>query len=189
MNREETGKIVAVIIASCPAQSSRFTAASTVAMINAYESLLSDLSYEQCDAACRLLLQTRTWMPSVAEIRSAALDLTRGAVIAGGEAWGSVTRAIRERGSWRTPGVDFVFNDPVTARCVALMSWRDLCASENSVADRARFIELYDKLAIEARREAQSPALAAAREQRELGNGQAQQIGKLIALVARKDEP
>lgn len=188
MNKEETGAIVAVIIASCPAQSARFTPASTVAMINAYSSLLADLSYEQCDAACRLLLQTRTWMPSVAEIRSAALDLTRGAVRAGGEAWGSVTKAIREQGSWRTPGTDFVFNDPVTARCVALMNWGDLCASENSVADRARFIELYDKLATETRREAQSPMLSAARQQREVG-GQAQQIGNLIALVAGKDEP
>ena len=40
-----------------------------------------------------------------------------------------------------------LFTDPVTAQCVASLRWRELCDSENQAADRARFVELYDKLA------------------------------------------
>lgn len=189
MNREDTAKILVVIRAAYPAQSSKLGTSQQLDMLDAYHSLLGDLTYEQCNAAVRVLLQTRQYMPSVAEIRSTALDLERGPVRAGGDAWGSVLRAIREQGVYRTPGVEFVFHDPTTARCVAALGWTELCNSENSVADRARFIELYDKLATESRREMQAPQLAAAREHRQLNAEQATEVGKLIALVAGKEQP
>ena len=183
MNRQEAGKIVTVIMAACPAQSSRLDGDRVRAMVDAYESLLSDLTYEQCNAAVAVLLQTRTWMPSVADIRATALELVRGPVKPGGEAWGSVLRAIREKGVYRLPGTDFVFNDSTTAKCVAAMGWENLCNSENAVADRARFVELYDQLAAQTRREATSPVLAAAAEARALP--EAKPIGALVGDVLR----
>ena len=168
MNRQETAKLVAVIRSACPAQGGKLTNQQQLEMLDAYHALLSDLTYEQCNAAVCVLLQTRSWMPSVADIRSTALDLDRGPSRPGGEAWGSVQRAIHEQGVYRRPGVDFVFHDSTTARCVAALGWTELCNSELQTADRARFIELYDKLAAETRRELQAPQLAAARERREL---------------------
>lgn len=171
MNRNEAAKIVAVIVAACPSQAGRLDASRATSMVDTYATLLEDLSYEQCNAAVRVLLQTRTWMPSVAEIRSAAIELQRGPVAPGGSAWGAVKRAIHEQGSYRRPGVDFVFHDPVTARCVSALGWQDLCLSDNEIADRARFIELYDRLAIQEQRESLSPLLAAAGDQRKLASG------------------
>jgi hypothetical protein len=169
MNRQEASRIVAVIIAACPAQSGRLDAGRASSMVDTYASLLADLSYEQVNAAVTVLLQTRTWMPSVADIRGTALELARGPVRPGGEAWGSVLRAISEQGVYRTPGDDFVFRDAITARCVSALGWTVLCNSENQAADRARFIELYDRLASQSLREAQSPQLgAAATHQRQL---------------------
>jgi Loader and inhibitor of phage G40P len=168
MNRQEAARLVAVVFAACPAQSSKLDQQRQLAMVDAFASLLEDLSYEQANAAVRALLQTRSWMPSVADIRATALELERGPVAAGGEQWGTVLRAMREQGAYREPGVDFVFHDAVTAKCVQSMGWRELCLSENTVADRARFTDLYDKLAQQSHREALSPALAAAKLRREI---------------------
>ncbi len=168
MNRQESAKIVAVIVAACPGQSVKLDKERLTAMVDTFSLLLSDLSYEQVNASVVVLLQTRTWMPSVADIRSTALELARGPVGAGGEAWGRVLRAVSMEGCYRVPGVDFVFADPVTARCVAAFGWQQLCLSENQIADRARFIDLYDKLAVQDRREEQSPLLSEAVRRREL---------------------
>ena len=179
MNREEASKIVAVMLAAVP--SHRVEAKAVPQMINAYADLLGDLTYEQCNAALRVLLQTRTWLPSVADIRSAALELQRGPVRAGADAWGGVLRAIKAEGIYREPGVDFVFSDPTTAKCVEAFGWRNLCESENQVSDRARFVELYDKLAAQGQREAQSPQLGAAVEHRQIAKADARALVNGIA--------
>lgn len=166
MTRQEAAKLVAVIIASCPAQSSKLDRERQLGMVDAFEALLGDLEYAHASAAVRVLLQTRSWMPSVADIRATVLELERGPVRAGGDAWGGVLAAIKGEGAYRTPGVDFTFRDPITARCVAALGWQELCLSENNTADRARFIELYDKLAQQDRKEQTSPLLAAAAEHR-----------------------
>lgn len=181
MTYEETGRLVAIMLAAVP--SHRVDAKGVRDMVAAYASLLDDLTYEQCNAALRVLLQTRTWLPSVADIRLAVVDMQRGPVKAGADAWGNVLKAISSKGSYRRPGVDFQFSDPVVARCVEAMGWSNLCLSENATADRARFIELYDKLAAQGTREAQSPALAAAREAQQLG---APEPLSLVANLARR---
>lgn len=185
MKQSEAAKLVAVLLVAFPSQGSRLSSVQQTTMAEMFADMLSDLSYEQCNAALRVLIQTRQFLPTVAEIRSTALELARGPAPSGGEQWGSVTRAMREKGAWRVPGEDFVFNDPITAKCVQAMNWTALCLSENSVADRARFIELYDKLAGDARREAQAPALAAAREQREIAAGNVSTLA-LVEGVAKK---
>jgi hypothetical protein len=161
MTRDEAAKLVAVMLAAVP--SHRVDARSVPGMVVAYADLLGDLSYEHCNAALRVLLQTRTWLPSVADVRSAALELSSGPVRAGGDAWGSVLQALKHEGAYRTPGKDFVFADSVISKCVDRLGWQELCLSENQVSDRARFIELYDQFAVQNRREQQSPILGEAR--------------------------
>lgn len=182
MNRQEAARIVAVIIAACPSQGIKLDVPRTNSMIDTFTALLGDVTYEQANAAVTVLLQTRSWMPSVADIRSTALEMSRGPAAPGAQAWGAVLRAIQAEGAYRAPGSDFVFSDPVTARCVAALGWRELCLSENTVADRARFIEMYDKLAAQDQREQQAPMLSAARQQRELESG----ATNLISMTARR---
>ena len=185
MNLQESAELVGCALVAFPSQGGKLNDAQQVTLAKVWHDTLGDLTYEQCRTALNVLIQTRQFLPTVSEIRSAVLDLERGPVTAGGDAWGDVLAAMKSKGAHRTPGIDFTFPDVTTARCVQRLGWRDLCLSENTVADRARFIELYDKLATETRREKQAPVLAAAREQRELGES-TQQAGKLIALVAGK---
>jgi hypothetical protein len=125
--------------------------------------MLADLDYAVANAAAERLIATSKWIPTIAEIREACLAITAGPKVPGGEAWGAVMRAIGRFGAYRTPGVEFNLEDPIAQRCVLSLGWRELCLSENAIADRARFIELYDQLATTTRVAALSEGLPAQR--------------------------
>jgi hypothetical protein len=188
VTRQEAGKLVSVMIAAT-AQGSRLSREAVDDMITAYAALLADLDYARCNAAVRVLLQSKSWIPAVADIRKVVLELERGPVRPAGDAWGEVLRAVSRYGAWRSPGVDFQFADPEVARCVHALGWKVLCLSEDQTADRARFIELYGQVASQERREQQAPLLALARVSRE--NGELQSAGDLVAglLQSAKREP
>lgn len=179
MTREETAKIIAAIAAAHP---SRIQGAQVGPMVAIWHELLMDLEYPECNLALRALLQTSSWPPTPADVRRSVIEIRQGPPRSGAEAWGSVLSAIRAEGAYRTPGVDFVFYDPLTARVVDLFGWQELCLSENAVADRARFIEAYEAVSTQARKEVQSPVLAAARERRE---GRALPVGGAVANALR----
>ena len=114
-----------------------------------YERMLVDLDREAAHRAVARLVNTSKWLPTIAEIRAAAVELQVGARRAGAEAWGDVVETIRRSGRYRTPE----FTDPLVAECVRSLGWLSLCDSTNDTADRARFIELYDSLAERTRRD------------------------------------
>lgn len=183
MTKPEVAKLVAVLIAAYPA--GKFSSETS----QIYERMLADLGYPEANAAVEQLLATSKWMPTVGEIRERVLALTAGEVRAGGEAWGLVLKAIGRYGRNRTPGVDFELGDPVALETVKALGWANLCDSENQVADRARFVELYDLLAVKHRRAMLSEglpamqrfrALQAAREQVMLPAGGAATVGELL---------
>jgi hypothetical protein len=182
MTKGEAAKLVAVLLAAYPA------AKSTASTSEVYERMLADLDYPTANAAVERLLATSRFMPSIAEIREACMDLQHGERVAGGEAWGNVLRAIGRWGVYRTPGQDFQFQDPVAARCVAALGWQNLCNSENQHADRARFIELYDRLAVSERKEQNAGALPAAQRLRVLRDEYRAEDGavQLIAATAKR---
>lgn len=186
MTQAEAAKLVAVLLATFP-QSRASTATSQV-----YERMLADLEYPAANAAVERLLATARFMPTIAEIRETALAITVGEQKPGGQAWGAVVKAIASEGVYRTPGRDFEFRDQVTAKCVASMGWENLCNSENQTADRARFIELYDKLAVHDRRRQLSESLPAMQRFRALESQRrtgeitsaADGVSGVLALVA-----
>lgn len=182
MNKQESARIVAVLAASFPSTTARLTEGQMLSMVDVFAEMLSDLPYAQVNAAVALLVQTGKFMPSVAEIRAAALELSSGKRKTGAEAWTAVVRAMRDEGAWRVPGEDFTFSDPLTRRCVQDMGWTYLCTSENTVADRARFIELYEAVAADKHQRRLSPVYDQARGQLERGGpvGIASLIGDVL---------
>lgn len=178
MTNAESAKLVAVLLASYPG------AKTTPRTSEVYERMLADLDYPTANAAVERLLATSRFMPSIAEIREACMDLMHGDRKAGGEAWGECISAIGRFGIYRTPGKDFVFKDPLVARCVAALGWENLCNSESQAADRARFIELYDKLAVTARRDENVNALPAAQRLKALKESEAAQT--VVLQLAEK---
>jgi hypothetical protein len=142
MTKTEVAKLVALLAAAFPA--SRWSEASQ----RVYEDRLADLDVDSASKAVARLIGTAEFMPTIAAIRSATADLRLGPVRPGGDAWGDVQDAVRQVGGYE-PCPDFA--DPVVARCVDRFGWRALCFEGDGTADRARFIELYDRLAREQR--------------------------------------
>lgn len=119
-------------------------AAISEATVAQYLRLLADIppaelqvAVDQCIASCKFL-------PTIAEIRDAWHGLTHTlALPSATEGWDEVQREIRRVGYIGAP----YFANAITARVVRAMGWRELCASENTVADRAHFLRMYEQLA------------------------------------------
>lgn len=168
MNEREAQRLITVLVTAFPSSTSRLSESQQAEFMGIYRRMLADLDYAAANAAVERLLATSRFMPTVAEVRETVFSLEQGEQRAGGEAWGTVLKAIRAEGVYRRPGIDFNFRDPVTLRVVSALSWEELCNSENITADRARFIELYDKLAIQERRKQLSESLPAMQRYREI---------------------
>lgn len=170
--------------------------------IRVYTRMLLDLDYDATNAAIARLVATCKFPPSIAEIREATLALVIGEVRAGGEAWGAALRLRSPR-----PVEQLVDLDPVMVECldrlglserdtawrcgVEVTRWR-FEPGENEASDRARFIDLYDRMAAQRRKSEASEGLPAVQRfralqeqrRRELTTGEAQPLGKLLVLPA-----
>lgn len=126
----------------------------TTELVEAYYIALVDLTDEQLEQAAAQAVRTLKWHPKVAELREIAAEQTaHGAgVTTAAEAIEQIYRVIREIGSYGNPH----FDDPLLNRVIAAMGgWRELCLSENVMADRAHMIKLYSEIATAARKEIQ----------------------------------
>ncbi len=155
MTNEQALLILKRIWGSYLTQRQRMTAEDVQGMTLAYVTGLRDLEHDAALAAVERIVRTSRFLPTIAEIREAAMDAVHGTRKNGGAAWGECLALIRRYGSHRHPGIDFEITDSHVAATVRAFGWHDLCRSDNSVADRARFIELYDQLAKGERKEAQ----------------------------------
>jgi hypothetical protein len=183
MTRNEVARLVEVALSAC-GQGQHMTVRQVESLVNAWELLIGDLTYPRASAALATLLQSSPYLPAVADIRRLVLELERGPVRTGADAWGDVHRAMSRFGSHRTPGLDFHFDDPDVAALVRSFGWRELCASDNAVADRARFIDAYEQSAAQRRREAQAPALGAAAEARASARALVQNVASSLASAS-----
>lgn len=157
MTKTETIDLVRLLLAAFPGQRSRMAPEDVKAMVAAYHVGLGDLDRGALEQAAARVVRTSKFLPSVAEIREAAVEIQGGnGSPTGAQAWGVVLRKIGRYGMNRAPGVDFTFDDPITAKLVTPATWREICNSENIASDRARFIDAYDQLAARARKDAQA---------------------------------
>lgn len=144
MTRGEAAELVAILA------SAYHNARPTEQTLLVYERMLGDLDFQTAQGAIAKLMVSSKFFPSIAEIRAAAVEVTSGEKRLGGEAWGDVTMAIRQVGSYGEP----TFKDPDVAHSVRMMGWKSLCLSTNETADRARFIELYEGVSKRSRKQA-----------------------------------
>lgn len=107
---------------------------------------LKDIPMEVASAAMRKWVSTQKWSPSIAEIREECATIVNGEQRTWQEGWDSVLTSIRKFGVY-SPKEAMQFleaTDPIAADCVMRMGYRNLCMSENAVADRAAFRNCYE---------------------------------------------
>ncbi len=131
-------EVLTVLISAYPATKL------TPQAVSVYERILSEVPIEALEAATLQHIATSRFFPTVAELREMALELASPQYqhLTPDEAWGVVKDAFRRFGQYRTPE----FADPMVAKVVSLMGWKELCASENQVADRAHFMTMYQRM-------------------------------------------
>lgn len=181
MTEGEAAKIVAVVLASWPERASWLGEKQVAPMIGTWAKALVDVPYDLADRALRRLQATSSKMPSPADVRAAADELVRGVARPPAEAWGDVLKRIGSKGRNRPPGDGWDFADPLTRRAVDALGWLELCNSENVVADRARFLQVYENLVDADRVEAVTVSLPGAAAPRRVGG--ATSIGELMSGI------
>ena len=107
---------------------------------------LQDIPYEAAEAILSKWVATNKWSPSVADIREAYAEITSGGRSPDwGEAWEQTMTAIRRFGSYDESGA-LESLPPLTRETVRRLGYKSLCWSENQVADRANFRQVYEIL-------------------------------------------
>lgn len=112
----------------------------TVAM---YVRLLGDIPPTALQTVVDQAIATNKFLPSISELRDQWDALQRLGAATWVDGWNEVQRQIRVTGVYGTPK----FSDPLTAQVIRTMGWRTICMSENQVADRAQFRDMYNILA------------------------------------------
>lgn len=154
------------------------------ASIRGYARMLQDQPIDLLKIAIDQLCVESKYLPSVAEIRDKVTALTQPERPPALQAWKGVVQAIERHGYARSETAlkEIEAESPEAAEATRCIGWRELCNSENQVADRAHFSKIYDQLVT--RTEADQRLLPAARELKELNRGQ-----PLVAqLIERKGQ-
>lgn len=174
MSPADAAELVAILTAAFP--NNRITERTA----QVYENMLADLDREAAHKAVSRLICTQKWMPTVAEIRTAAVECEHGARRLGSEAWGDVNMAVRRFGRYESPE----FDDPLVSECVRQLGWLSICNSDNEVSLRARFIELYEGLATRARTNLVAGKSLALPEPKSSGR-RLQSVGEILQMGKR----
>jgi len=188
MDRQDVEKTIAVLMTVYTVQARKFTESEIDGMIASWSILLDDLSPDLLQAAALKHASTQRFWPTPADLRSAASeidDLTRSDHLEANDAWSEVSRALsrglyevdEEKGlmQFRASRADD-WTDPLIQRAIdGIGGWRALRHSQNAAADRARFLQAYDRYKARQRQDKMIPsalqkAIAAVRAQSQNAN-------------------
>lgn len=140
--------------------------------IAAYLMILQHIPDSELNTAIsQAIVESPRFLPPPGEILRVWRDLTSPAMETHGEAWGNVQRAMRGPNYFGVPK----FKNPLTAKTVQLLGWRNICESDNPDTIRAQFRDIYNGLA--ARQQQEARLLPEARQL-------AAQHGAIVQLTA-----
>lgn len=113
---------------------------------NVWFSLLQDLDYMVAQAAIQKYMLTNKKCPTIADIRELATSVSIGEKPLWSDGWEEVLMAIRKFGSYREEEALESMTE-TTRRTVQRLGFKNICMSENIMADRANFRMIYEQIA------------------------------------------
>ena len=117
---------------------------------------LSDIPNDVAIAALRKYVSANKFSPTIADIREMAVTVTQGEKPDWSEGWRQLELAIRKYGQYNIPDA-MASMDDITRQTVKRLGYRNLCMSENVMADRANFRMIFEQLAERKQKEQQMP--------------------------------
>lgn len=118
--------------------------------------MLKDVDYNVLQMAVMKLISESPFPPTISEIRKKVSEITQEEILEATDAWGELKKAIRYYGSYREEEA-LESLSMATKRVVKSMNYKQLCLSDNEMADRAHFIKLYNGLIDRLKKESQLP--------------------------------
>ena len=140
MVKSDVAKILAVIAAAYP----RFEVNELTVQV--WHEMLKDIEYSIAQLAIKKLILESTFPPAIAEVRKAVVSITTPGVASGVEAWGEVTKAIKNYGFYRQEDALASMSE-TTAKVVRYIGWQDICMAEEAGVIRGQFLKMYEQLA------------------------------------------
>ena len=113
--------------------------------LDVWYALLHDLDYQILSKVLQQYMLTNKFKPTVAELREIYAELVSPATSDWSEGWEQVSKAIGHYGMYQEKAAMESF-DEVTREVVKRLGFQNICLSENIVADRARFAEIYQAI-------------------------------------------
>lgn len=117
---------------------------------------LQDISYEVAALALGRWASLNKWSPTIADIRYQAAEVTGKREKEWGEGWEQVIKAISKFGYIGEEDA-LASMDELTRKVVKRLGYKNVCWSEDIVADRANFRMIYETELQRARQDAQTP--------------------------------
>lgn len=105
---------------------------------------LKDLPYEVVVMSLRKHVNTSKWSPTIADLRRGASTITTESTD-WGKGWDECQRAIRKFGFYREKEAMESMSE-LTRQTVKRLGWQSLCMSENQMADRANFRDVFNQV-------------------------------------------
>ena len=140
MTKEEFGKLAMFLKAAY--EKDKFLASKESAEV--WYALLKDIPYQVAQEAVMRHVRTCKFPPAPSEIIEQAVNAVEPEQDTWSAAWGFVQKAIRYYGTWGEMQA-MAMLDPLTRIIVKRLGYKNLCLSENPMADRANFRTAYEQ--------------------------------------------
>lgn len=160
--------------------------------IRVYQIALSDIPSDVLEKAIIHITTTNKFFPTVAEIRDAAYLLMAGInkIPSAFEAWKEVQDQIAICGDYWRYSINEKkpeYTHPLIEKAVSIMGYKQLCESDNVVADRAHFFRVYESLYQRAMNEMKMlPTVKQFSEEYQLTNGKIKVLAEKLAVNNKK---
>lgn len=138
MKKEDCIKLLTIIKAVFP----NFTGLSNEISIGIWYEMIGELNYNEASIAVKRHLAVSKFPPTVNDILTAVADNSPSGMQTAAEAWNSVLEAIRKYGQYQIADALDSLQEPT--KSIMRNQFRDVCQSENIMADRAHFMKMYD---------------------------------------------
>jgi hypothetical protein len=145
MTQKETAYLLSILRAAYPRFYYDVSPDDLKISVDTWTVMLSDTSLEIATVALQRLIATSKFPPTIAEMRESISAVIHPTMPDSGDAWGEVVSAISKYGYYRPEEALASMREPVRL-AVKCMGWRELCMSENGMADRAHFLRIYETM-------------------------------------------
>jgi len=145
MTQKETSVLLGMLRVAYPRFYAEISPEDIKISVGTWTMMLSDTTLEVATVALQRLIATSKFPPTIAEMRESIAAVQCPSLPDAGDAWGEVNDAIRNYGYYRQAEALASMREPVRL-AVQRMGWRDLCMSENGMADRAHFLRIYESM-------------------------------------------